>query len=249
MGRGNGVLKQDGCKPINLDFVRHIVFGANMDDAKGPLDPVIALVLTYCPATIRPAWRWLWMLQKKINDGAARTGEPMLAQMRIAWWRDRILDEAALSTQRDPMLLELADLMAQHPKLPGIAVRLLDRIEGRITADTPSAWVQAVGEEGAILASSYAELAGIDGNASEVGRAFRCACMLVHDLPHADERWQLARDLVEEAMTAATGVRLPRSLSLMQLYASRILANPHGQARRRDGMKLVIHGLTGWPKY
>lgn len=220
-----------------------------MDDANTPEDPIIALVLAYCPSPIRPAWAWLWRLQKRINEGVARVGEPILAQMRIAWWRERILDEASLSTQRDPLLLELAVLMKRHPSLIAIACRLLDTIENRITAETPLQWAEAIAEEGGVLAWAYTKLASVEINFSGAGRAFGCAHALVNGLTQGDERWRWTKELAEEGLMTARGARLPRSLSIMRLYASQVLANPGGPVQRRDGLKLVIHGLTGWPKY
>ena len=147
------------------------------------------------------------------------------------------------------MLLELAMLAQRHPMLPKLAIGLLDKIEDRIASETPTSWAQAVAEEGAVFAQSYAELANTDVKFSGVGQAFGCTRALALGLPPEDERWHCAQKLAEETIAAARGVRLPRSLSLMRLYASQVLANPHGPARRRDGVKLVIHGLTGWPKY
>ena len=243
------MLNQDGCAPINLDFASAIVSVSGMYDATTPEDPIIALILAYCPSAIRPAWAWLFALQKRINDGVARVGEPVLGQMRIAWWRERIADADTLSVQRDPMLLELADLAERHPSLIEVAGCLLDVIEARITAETQLQWAGAIAEEGSILAGAYAKLAGLENNCSGVGRAFGCARVLAAGLPMDDEHWQSVSALAEEELAFARNADLPRSLSLMRLYASQILANPNGQVRRRDGIKLVIHGLTGWPKH
>lgn len=220
-----------------------------MTDANTPEDPIIALILAYCPTAIRPAWSWLWAFDKKINEGVARVGEPVLGQMRIAWWRDRILDETTLGMQRDPMLLELAELAGQHPDLTALACQLLDKIEARLTAETPQQWAEAIAEEGNVLAAAYGSLTGLEADHSGVGRAFGCARALGNGLPTEDERWRWVNDLAKEGVTAARVLQLPRALSLMRLYASQVLFSPDGPARRRDGIKLVIHGLTGWPKY
>ncbi len=249
MGRGNSVLNQDGCAPINLDFGGGMVSDGRMDDATPPEDPIIALILAYCPSAIRPAWAWLFTFQKRINDGVARVGEPVLGQMRIAWWRDRIADADTLSVQRDPILLELAQLMTMHPALPEIAVRLLDSIERRITAETPMQWLDSVFDEGEVLALAFGQLANRSVTSAAVGNAFACARAIVGPIPLSPEQMALAIEKGMASLSQAHKVRLPRSLSLMRLYASQILANPNGPARRRDGIKLVIHGLTGWPKY
>lgn len=243
------MLNQDGCTPINLDFVNALVSVVGMDDATTPEDPIIALILAYCPAAIRPAWAWLFAFQKRINDGVARVGEPVLGQMRIAWWRERISDAETLSAQRDPLLLELADLVERHPSLCEIAGCLLDTIEARITAETPLQWADAIAEEGNVLAGAYAKWARLEINCFGTGRVFGYARVLAGGLPPEDERWQSVNALAEEELAFARSADLPRSLSLMRLYASQILANPNGPARRRDGIKLVIHGLTGWPNY
>ncbi len=248
MGRGNSVLNQDGCAPINLDFDSSLDAQGLMHDANHPEDPIIALVLSHCPPPIRSAWRWLFTFEKKINDGVARVGEPVLGQMRIAWWRDRILDTSTLPVQRDPLLLELAELANGQPELPQMAGKLLDTIEARLTAEEAEHWADAVACSGASLANAFTQMMGqpADGN---VGRAFGCARLLAARNGLSSEQEQALIDCTRMGLAAARANGLPRSLSLMRLYASQILSGPPGERQKRDGLKLVIHSLTGWPKY
>ncbi len=217
-----------------------------MDDVTPALGPEIGLFLVHCPRAFRPAWAWLWTFEKRINDGLARAGEPILKQMRIAWWRDRLAAAATAGgeAQRDPMLQEFATLAKAHPPLSNAADGLLDIFEAQILAGPPeSAQAAAVqsADRFAWLAQSFAALNG-DGDGGGDGEHARM-------LGHA---WGLAQsnggaDVLQTALTELQAIdmrALPRALRLMHRHAMMRARQGDGQLRRRDGMALLVRSLT-----
>lgn len=52
-----------------------------------------------------PWHRAVWAFDLRLRDALLRAGEPMLAQLRLAWWRDSIRQNGAGA--RDPLLIAL----------------------------------------------------------------------------------------------------------------------------------------------
>jgi hypothetical protein len=151
--------------------------------------------------------------------------------------------------QRDPLLLELAALAQLHSKLPSLACHILDGIEARITADNSAQRVAAIACEGQIMAEGFAALADMPMHKTvgPVGAAFGLSRAMEHGQVDGIERQELLAAIANLEAELANSGRLPRSLSIMRLYAACVVAAPNHQLRRRDGVKLVIHSLTGWP--
>ena len=214
-----------------------------MDDVTPALGPEIGLFLVHCPRAFRPAWAWLWTFEKRINDGLARAGEPILKQMRIAWWRDRLAAATAGGEpQRDPMLQEFATLAKAHPPLPNAADGLLDIFEAQILAGPPESALAAAAQSAdrfAWLAQSFAALSDDGGGDGEHTRM----------LGHA---WGLAQasggaDVLQMALTELQVIdrrALPRALRLMHRHAMMRARQGDGQLRRRDGLALLVRSLT-----
>ena len=204
-----------------------------MHDANDPLDPVISLFIAHAPVAVRDGWRWLWTFEKRINDALAKITEPVLAQMRIAWWRDRIADVDRLAQQRDPMLQRLGMMATDHPVLPHYAAMLLDAHEAMVIDAGVQDRAQLAADIGETMAACLLDLMGqgTDNPAAGVGAIWGRSRLRSAALP-------------VDAKIAA--LRLPRALSLMRMHAHRIAL--HDGMRRRDGVALVLHSLTGTPK-
>ena len=52
------------------------------------LPPPLRLALAYCPAGIRPGFALLLRFDERIAGIAMKQGEPMVAQLKLAWWRE-----------------------------------------------------------------------------------------------------------------------------------------------------------------
>ena len=73
-----------------------------------PLDPDRILALSYVPATDRAAVGALWRLDAALGAVMASGREPMISQMKLAWWREALerLDQAPAPAE--PVLQALA---------------------------------------------------------------------------------------------------------------------------------------------
>ena len=72
------------------------------------LDPDRKLALAYVPAAARPAVEALWRLDASLGAILATGTQPLISQMRLAWWREALerLDRAPAPAE--PLLQDLA---------------------------------------------------------------------------------------------------------------------------------------------
>lgn len=71
------------------------------------------LALAYAPGRARGDTLALFALDARLAGIVRQAREPMLAQMRLAWWRDRLGDPAASGGLGDPLLERLGDWTAR----------------------------------------------------------------------------------------------------------------------------------------
>jgi phytoene synthase len=92
------------------------------------LDPDRALALAYVPAARRAAIEALWRLDSTLAAGLSTGREPMISQIRLAWWREA-LDK--LDRERPP----------SEPTLQAAAEHLLPAgIRGAELSEMESGW-------------------------------------------------------------------------------------------------------------
>lgn len=206
-----------------------------------PNDPERALSLAYAPGRIRPALALLWRLDETLGSIVARTENPAVGQMRLAWWHD------ALRTVRtakpvDPLLVELAATAAIDPET------LLPLIDGWEALLDPLPLSDAA-------LSLHADARG----ATLFGVA---ATLLGRDAPHirdAGRLWALVdlafrvsdRETAERALTLAPVIRgrLPGPLAPLAALAARDVRRGLDKPRRQGSPARVARalwaGLTG----
>lgn len=69
-----------------------------------PLPPEYEIALSYTPADLRSRMRAFFTLDRRLSQIAAQTTEPMLGQMRLAWWREMLQKPAIERPQGDAAL-------------------------------------------------------------------------------------------------------------------------------------------------
>jgi 15-cis-phytoene synthase len=78
------------------------------EDALLPLIPSLQrLALAYAPARARPLTLAVLALDSRLAALVRGSSAPLLAQLRLAWWRDRLGEEAGLGPQGEPVLAAL----------------------------------------------------------------------------------------------------------------------------------------------
>lgn len=215
-------------------------------DQPDSLSLPVELALAHCPADLRPAAQAAFALDARLAKFVAQANEPLVAQLRLAWWReqlamprnqrargDEILDGISASwADFGHGLVELVDgweQMLADPPLPVEAVR---------------AWLAGRAE----VFSGLAKLAGCEGDADAAR--------------HAGETWALGdllqrvspeecADLIAALPDAAPHPeKLPRRLRHLTILGSlgrRAIRRGGGPlvSGRRDLLHIMRLGMFG----
>jgi phytoene synthase len=72
-----------------------------------PIDPVLDLALAWQPSKGRSAFATLLEFDARLGSVLVRAREPMLAQLRFAWWRDRLGEPVSQRPTGEAMLARL----------------------------------------------------------------------------------------------------------------------------------------------
>ncbi len=143
------------------------------------------LALAYAPASARPGWQAVLALDSRLAGIIRSAREPMLAQLRLAWWRDRLSSDPAGWPKGEPLL---ADLAAWGSVVSAL-VPLVDGWEA-LLGEAPLG-EQALQQFAAGRAGAMAALAGHLGvdpaQVEPLARRWALADLALH-LGHAEER-------------------------------------------------------------
>ena len=90
------------------------------DLAPGSHDPALALALAYAPRDARPVFQDLFALDRRLADAVRQASEPIIAQLKLAWWRDRFAQSPAEWPKGEPLLARLAGWDADISRLGGL---------------------------------------------------------------------------------------------------------------------------------
>ncbi|MES2492062.1 MAG: hypothetical protein V4579_02130 [Pseudomonadota bacterium] len=175
------------------------------------LPPLSRLALAYAPSRARADWLTLLSLDARLAGVVRQAREPILAQLRLAWWRDRLGGDPAARPPADPLLAWLTE-WDQPQALGG----LIDGWEA-LLGEAPLG-VEALSEfvDGRIAAmSALAQRLQVhDDAAVTLGRRWACADLALN-----------LRDPIERADAVALlgkadpAVRTPRPLRPLSLLA------------------------------
>lgn len=139
--------------------------------AERRLDADRQTALEALPARIRPAFEALWDLDLALADVVSTSSDPRLGQIRLAWWRDRLIELDHGKAPGEPRL------QAAQRELVGGGLATGDELSGLAGAWSPMLdpfpWgadqVDAFRRRGALLFGIGANLLGARGEAG------RCA--------------------------------------------------------------------------
>ena len=194
----------------------------------------LRLALSYAPAHARGLTLGLLALDCRLAGIVRNSREPLLGQVRLAWWRDRFGEQPEAWPEGEPLLALLRPWADQSAALSG----LVDGWEG-LFGDPPLSG-EALGRLADGRASAFGGLARLlKAEPDEAIRAGRGWALvdLSGKLGDPDERAE-ARNLAEQQDWRRPS--LPRSL--------RPLAVLHGLARRamtRGDSQLLSGGVAG----
>lgn len=102
--------------------------GAKTAGLSAELPPLLRLAVAYAPAPARPAWTALVLFDHRLSRAVAGASSPLIGQLKLAWWRDRMRESASHWPGREPLLAALAPFDPERAALEA----LVDAWEGLI---------------------------------------------------------------------------------------------------------------------
>lgn len=200
--------------------------GCGMIEIIEQLPPPLRLAVAYAPKSARVAFALLLLLDERLAQIVERATEPMIAQLKLAWWRDAFTAQAEQRPKGEPLLSALFD--QARPELLAVAGDLVDAWEilpchGEWTDAELGAFAQKRGDA---VFNGYCRLIGLNQSAAAAG-----------------EEW------ARGDITARYGDEVPdQGLPYLPLLKGRIfrpLTILTMLSRGVSGPRLILHSLTG----
>ncbi|MXP42320.1 hypothetical protein GRI75_11785 [Altererythrobacter soli] len=189
------------------------------------LPPAQRLALAYAPRVAREPTLALLTLDARLARTLQRKSEPVLAQMRFAWWRDTLAKEPAQWPRGDALLALL-----RHWRNPAALTPLVDGWEMLLAEQLDSAAIaEFAGGRGAAFGQLAAEL-GADPLAARACGEVWALGDLAANIANAAER----EAVIEAARRLGNCGRLPRALRPLT-----VLAGLAQRGVRRGGTPLL----------
>ncbi len=79
------------------------------------LTPPLRLALAYCDPKNRQFFGLLLQFDRRLFDIIFQAREPLVAQMKLAWWRDSLRKPAEQRPKGEPMLADMLAVETAHP--------------------------------------------------------------------------------------------------------------------------------------
>lgn len=208
-----------------------------MDDLRETLPTMHRLALAYAPTRVRPAWLALLGLDSRLAGILRNSSEPMLAQIRLAWWRDMLARNEADRPGGEPLLALIGSWGADQTRL----VALVDGWEnlaepGSLGADAMQAFCEGRGAACVTLAK-VAGCSGAQEQARLAGEGWALADLSMR-LSDPGEREEAARLVSERDWQR---IALPRALRpLAVLHGLAASAARRGPEIRQPGANAML---------
>ncbi|GFE72936.1 hypothetical protein [Novosphingobium sp. TCA1] len=207
------------------------------------LPQTMRLALAYAPPSARLQTLALLALDQRLAGLLRHSREPMMAQIRLAWWRETLERDAAEWPEGEPLLAALRSWNGGHRAL----VALVDGWEA-LTGEAPLA-PEALEEMVDGRAAAFAGLAAALGREAEaeaaraLGRRWALAD-LATKLNHPGESVVVRRLAQAEQARPVRVSRALRALAVLEGLARDNLASG-GQGSARTVLKAMRIGLLG----
>lgn len=211
------------------------------------LSPLARLALAYAPQSHRLQTLALLALDARLANLLRHSKEPMLAQLRLSWWRETLGQESEAWPVGEPLLGALRSWNGNH----GQIVALVDGWEA-LTAPAPLAAdaIEAMAEGRAMAFRAFADQAGCAAHADQaerIGLSWALTDLAVR-LRNATER-AVVEGLLADGATRSHG-RVPRALrplKVLEVLSARRHAKGSEEAARSPGalVRALGVGLLG----
>lgn len=194
-------------------------------------DPERMLALSYVPAGARAGVAALFALDSALAGVLRTTHEPAIAQIRMAWWRERL---AALDTTPPPAMPVL-EALADHVVGPDISgAALVTIVEGwevliEHEALSPAAMIDYATARGATLFALANRLSGATDGHARAGEGWALSDLSRH-LADRDAALVAAQLAADRLSTGERFDRAARGMGALALLARLDLAVPFDRA-------------------
>jgi phytoene synthase len=193
------------------------------------LSPPEKLAVAYARPDLRASWSLLLEFDHRMMAIALKGQEPLLKQMRYAWWREQMNRAAADRPKGEPLLAKFSRLTDAR-QVEAAALTLIDAWEAFVADDgaCETAMQKYAELRADALFAQYARWVGSDvAAAAELGRV-----------------WALAS--LSSSIPPPT-LKLSRSVKPLNLLllAAAVDHSGGGLARLHAMIRLYVHALTG----
>ena len=182
----------------------------------------IELALAHTPLGLRERLRVAFELDQRLARIVAATKEPMLGQMRLAWWRDMLGKPVDERPTGDAVLDGIGEHLADSE---GDLAKLVDGWEVLITADTLTdreLKAYAIGRSAPFVALLDSGIQDISGRLRAAASAYALAD-LAAGLSDGEERQLAIRHALDGARDDLPLPREARGLRILEALALRAL--------------------------
>ncbi|HUG45781.1 MAG TPA: squalene/phytoene synthase family protein [Sphingomicrobium sp.] len=151
------------------------------DDPIGPIGADRELALIHMPARLREAFRALFAIDSAMGDVVARSTEPALARIKLAWWREQLEALGMEPPPAEPRLRAVAEQLVPS----GVNLAEVAQLEpGWATLLDPEIDQELVASRGAVLFEIGGRLLGSrDPKLKEAGALHALAAVARRNVP------------------------------------------------------------------
>ncbi|MXP32407.1 hypothetical protein GRI94_11315 [Erythrobacter jejuensis] len=197
------------------------------------------LALAYAPRTARNVHLALFALDTRLAQVVGRGSEPIVAQLKLAWWRDRFAEDRCQWPVGEPLLASLATWDADVSHLG----RTVDGWEGLLSEDPLAAPVVTEFVEGRAQVWALAsEAIGAGTESSKVQQAARqwAVADLAGNLHDASEKAEAIRSIRDLSLDP---VVMPRALRPMAVLAAMGRRSLKRERPMMDGGRALFNAM------
>ncbi|MFN3618854.1 squalene/phytoene synthase family protein [Sphingorhabdus sp.] len=198
-----------------------------MSETASQLPPPATLAIAYVPQKFRAAFALLLQIDARLEDIVHNAREPMIAQIKIAWWREAFSNEPPLRPKGEPLLQALNDT---NNVIPLAALEaLVSAWESLLGIDV---WNQAIVDQhiafrAEAIFETYAAWLGSPHSMADLGRAWALDALGAAFPGRVSTEFTVPKPPVPKA-------RALRPLSILAM-----------SVRTDSGPRIVWHALTG----
>lgn len=216
-------------------------------------NPEIALALSYASIESRPALAALLALDEALAQVLRTMREPAIGQMRLVWWRDRLVALDTAEPPAEPVLQALGAQVLPHGVRGNELAPLAEAWEAFALADPldlPAIEAFAEARGGRLFVLAARALGAAEDRVEAAGRGWALADLARH--LRGDQLAVTAREAASRALGVLHGKPWPRRaralgalahLARMDLALPPDAPVPHGAPRRVA--RLLWHRLSG----